>query len=148
MNKPQILILDDEPQIRKLLRINLESNGYRVLQAVNAKEGIALTASHLPDAVLLDIGLPDKSGHHVLMELREWYNKPIIILSVQDNENDIIRALDNGATDYLTKPFRTGELLARIRSADQKKPKHREQYHDKKWRTRDRFGFSKGNETR
>jgi two-component system, OmpR family, KDP operon response regulator KdpE len=67
--------------------------------------------------ILLDIGLPDKSGHEVLKELREWYNKPIIILSVQDNEVDIVSALDNGATDYLTKPFRTGELLARIRSA-------------------------------
>ena len=117
MNKAQILIIDDEPQIRKLLQINLESNEYRVLQAVNAKEGITLTASHLPDAVLLDIGLPDQSGHHVLRDLREWYNKPIIILSVQDNETDIIKALDNGATDYLTKPFRTGELLARVRSA-------------------------------
>ncbi len=117
MNKAQILIVDDEPQIRKLLQINLESNQYKVIQAINAKEGIALTASHLPDAILLDIGLPDKSGHQVLEELRDWYNKPIIILSVQDNELDIIKALDNGASDYLTKPFRTGELLARIRSA-------------------------------
>lgn len=117
MNKAQILIVDDEPQIRKLLQINLESNQYKVIQAVNAKEGITLTASHLPDAVLLDIGLPDKSGHQVLEELRDWYNKPIIILSVQDNEIDIIKALDNGASDYLTKPFRTGELLARLRSA-------------------------------
>ncbi len=117
MNKAQILIVDDEPQIRKLLQINLESNQYKVIQAINAKEGITLTASHLPDAILLDIGLPDKSGHQVLKELRDWYNKPIIVLSVQDNELDIIKALDNGASDYLTKPFRTGELLARIRSA-------------------------------
>lgn len=117
MDKAQILIIDDEPQIRKLLQINLESNGYTTLQAANAKEGTALSASHLPDAILLDIGLPDKSGHELLVELRDWYQKPIIILSVQDNEPDIIRALDNGASDYLTKPFRTGELLARIRSA-------------------------------
>lgn len=117
MDKAQLLIIDDEPQIRKLLQINLESNEYRVIQAVNAKEGMALAASHMPDAILLDIGLPDKSGHDLLVELRDWYHKPIIILSVQDNESDIVKALDNGATDYLTKPFRTGELLARIRSA-------------------------------
>lgn len=117
MDKTQILVIDDEPQIRKLLQINLESNDYRAIQAANAKEGMALAASHLPDTILLDIGLPDKSGHELLRELRDWYHKPIIILSVQDNELDIVKALDNGATDYLTKPFRTGELLARIRSA-------------------------------
>ncbi|WP_067028958.1 response regulator [Allomuricauda sp. CP2A] len=117
MDKVQLLIIDDEPQIRKLLQINLESNGYKILQAANAKEGTSLAASHLPDVILLDIGLPDKSGHDLLVELRDWYHKPIIVLSVQDNEPDIVKALDNGATDYLTKPFRTGELLARIRSA-------------------------------
>lgn len=117
MNKASILIIDDEPQIRKLLQINLESNDYKTIQATNGKEGIMLAASHSPDLILLDIGLPDKSGHEILKQLREWYNKPIIILSVQDNEADIISALDNGATDYLTKPFRAGELLARIRSA-------------------------------
>jgi two-component system KDP operon response regulator KdpE len=117
MSKSEILIIDDEPQIRKLLEISLESNGYKVLQAGNGKEGIILSASHQPDLILLDIGLPDKSGHDVLKELRAWYKKAIIILSVQDNEVDIIKALDNGATDYLTKPFRTGELLARIRSS-------------------------------
>ncbi|WP_111309382.1 response regulator [Confluentibacter sediminis] len=117
MNKAEILIIDDEPQIRKLLQINLESNGYKVVQASTGKEGLIVSASHPPDLILLDIGLPDKSGHQILKELREWYNKPIIILSVQDNEADIVSALDNGATDYLTKPFRTGELLARIRSA-------------------------------
>lgn len=117
MNKAEILIIDDEPQIRKLLQINLESNDYKVNQAGTGKEGLVLSASHPPDLILLDIGLPDKSGHQVLKELREWYNKPIIILSVQNNETDIVSALDNGATDYLTKPFRTGELLARIRSA-------------------------------
>lgn len=117
MNKAEILIIDDEPQIRKLLQINLESNNYKVIQASNGKEGITLAANHPPDLILLDIGLPDKSGHEILRELREWYNKPIIVLSVQDSERDIVLALDNGATDYLTKPFRTGELLARIRSA-------------------------------
>ncbi|MBK8518346.1 MAG: response regulator [Saprospiraceae bacterium] len=117
MNKAEILIIDDEPQIRKLLQINLESNDYKVVQASTGKEGMILAASHPPDLILLDIGLPDKNGHQILQELKEWYNKPIIILSVEDSESDIVAALDNGATDYLTKPFRTGELLARIRSA-------------------------------
>jgi two-component system KDP operon response regulator KdpE len=117
MNKAEILIIDDEPQIRKLLEINLESNDYKVWQAENAKEGILMAANHPPELILLDLGLPDKSGHEVLKELRTWYNKSIIILSVINNEKDIVKALDNGATDYLTKPFRNAELLARIRSA-------------------------------
>jgi two-component system, OmpR family, KDP operon response regulator KdpE len=117
MNKAEILIIDDEPQIRKLLEINLESNDYKVWQAENAKEGILMAANHPPELILLDLGLPDKSGHEVLKELRTWYNKSIIILSVISNEKDIVEALDNGATDYLTKPFRNAELLARIRSA-------------------------------
>jgi two-component system, OmpR family, KDP operon response regulator KdpE len=117
MNKAEILIIDDEPQIRKLLEITLESNGYKVLQAETGKEGVIQAASHPPELILLDIGLPDKSGHEILKELRQWYNKSIIVLSVQNNETDIVTALDNGATDYLSKPFRTAELLARIRSA-------------------------------
>lgn len=115
--KYEVLIIDDEPQIRRLLEIALESNGYKVLQAETGKEGIILAASYLPELILLDIGLPDKNGHELLKELRQWYNKAIIILSVQNSEPDIVMALDNGATDYLTKPFRTAELLARIRSA-------------------------------
>ncbi|MGB5006049.1 MAG: response regulator [Ferruginibacter sp.] len=117
MNNPNILVIDDEVQIRKLLQITLESNEYRVLQAATAKEGMIVAASHPPDLILLDLGLPDDNGHHVLQQLREWYTKPIIILSVQSSEEDIVKALDNGANDYLVKPFRTGELLARIRSA-------------------------------
>jgi len=117
MNKSEILIIDDEAPIRKLLEIVLESNGYKVWQAATAKEGIILAANHPPELILLDIGLPDLSGHQVLKELRTWYQRPVIILSVLDNEKDIVDALDNGATDYLTKPFRTAELLARIRSA-------------------------------
>jgi len=116
MNKGEILIIDDEPQIRKLLEINLESNGYKVQQAETGKEGVLLAANHPPDLILLDIGLPDKSGHEILKDLRIWYHKSIIILSVQNSEEDIVKALDNGATDYLTKPFRANELLARIRS--------------------------------
>lgn len=117
MNKQLILIIDDEPQIRKLLTINLESNSFRHIEAENGETGIKMTASHNPDLILLDLGLPDKNGQQVLTELRNWYTKPIIILSVQSDEEEIIKALDNGATDYLTKPFRTGELLARIRSS-------------------------------
>lgn len=117
MSNAVILIIDDEVQIRKLLQITLESNDYNVMQAATAKEGVIAAATHPPDLVLLDIGLPDVNGHDVLLQLRDWYTKPIIILSVQSNEEDIVRALDNGANDYLVKPFRTGELLARIRSA-------------------------------
>lgn len=117
MNKLEILIIDDEPQIRKLLEITLESNDYKIWQAETGKEGLIMAANHPPELILLDIGLPDKNGHEILKELRAWYNKSIIILSVQNSETDIVTALDNGATDYLTKPFRTAELLARIRSA-------------------------------
>jgi two-component system KDP operon response regulator KdpE len=117
MNKAEILVIDDEPQIRKLLEITLQSNGYSVKSAVTAKEGLIMAANHPPDLILLDLGLPDESGHVILQKLRKWYTDPVIILSVQKNEEDIITALDNGANDYLSKPFRTGELLARIRSA-------------------------------
>lgn len=116
MNKTEILIIDDEPQIRKLLEIALESNEYKVWQAADARNGLAMAANHPPELILLDLGLPDISGHEVLKQLRSWYNKAIIILSVQNSEQDIVQALDNGATDYLSKPFRTAELLARIRS--------------------------------
>lgn len=117
MSKAEILVIDDEPQIRKLLEIILESNEYKPRLASTGKEGIILAANHPPDLIILDLGLPDKSGHDILKELRAWFQKPIIILSVQQNEEDIVAALDHGATDYLTKPFRTGELLARIRSS-------------------------------
>lgn len=117
MNSAEILVIDDEAQIRKLLEITLSSNGYKVNEAATAKDGIITAANHPPDLIILDIGLPDESGHSVLKKLREWYNKPVIILSVQDDEESIVQALDAGANDYLIKPFRTGELLARIRSA-------------------------------
>ena len=117
MNNAEILVIDDEPQIRKLLKISLESNDYKVILAETGTEGLHLAAHHTPDLIILDLGLPDKNGHEILKELREWYDKSIIILSVQDEEIDIIKSLDNGATDYLTKPFRTGELLARIRAS-------------------------------
>lgn len=117
MNKAEILIIDDEAQIRKLLEITLESNNYSVNQAENAKSGLITAENHPPDMIILDLGLPDEDGQSVLQKLREWYTNPILILSVKNSEEDIITALDNGANDYLVKPFRTGELLARIRSA-------------------------------
>ena len=117
MSNGTILIIDDEAPIRKLLDITLQSNEYKVLQAATAKEGELATAMHQPDLVLLDLGLPDADGQNVLKLLRGWFTKPIIILSARHSETEIIKALDNGANDYLVKPFRTGELLARIRSA-------------------------------
>jgi two-component system, OmpR family, KDP operon response regulator KdpE len=117
MNSTSILIIDDEAQIRKLLTITLQSNDFKVSEAATGKEGLNLVANHPPDLILLDLGLPDESGHDVLKHLREWFSNPIIIISVQSSEEEIVKALDNGANDYLTKPFRTGELLARIRTA-------------------------------
>ena len=117
MNNGEILIIDDEAQIRKLLEITLQSHDYIIREAGTAKEGLHMAANHSPDLIILDLGLPDENGHSVLKKLREWYSKSIIILSVQSSEEDIVKALDNGANDYLVKPFRTGELLARIRSS-------------------------------
>ena len=117
MNKPEILIIDDEEQIRKLVEITLKTNNYNVTEAATAKEGIVMASNHPPDLIILDLGLPDKDGLAVLQEIRQWHTNPIIILSVQNSEEVIIQALDSGANDYLSKPFRTGELLARIRSA-------------------------------
>lgn len=117
MNNDAILIIDDEVQIRRLLEITLSSNGYRTLFASTAREGLTSAATHHPSLILLDLGLPDMDGTELLVKLREWYNRPIIVLSVRNSEEDIIAALDKGANDYLTKPFRSGELLARIRSA-------------------------------
>lgn len=126
MTKETILIIDDEPQIRKLLEINLETNGYKIVQAETAALGLSLAANHVPDLIILDIGLPDKTGLALLTELKAWYQHPIIMLSVVDQESAIVEALDHGASDYVTKPFRTNELLARIRSC-LKQNKHIEQ---------------------
>jgi len=112
-----ILIIDDEPQMCRLLGIALTANGYKTIEAGTGKDGMLMAVSHQPSLVLLDLGLPDMDGAVVLQELREWYHKPVIILSVRNAEEDIINALDLGANDYLTKPFRTGELLARIRAS-------------------------------
>ncbi len=110
-------MIDDEPQIRKLLSIVLESSDYKVLTATTGLDGISLAASRHPDLILLDLGLPDQSGLKVLEDLRQWFVNPIIIISVRNHEEEIISALDLGADDYITKPFRTGELLARTRTS-------------------------------
>jgi two-component system, OmpR family, KDP operon response regulator KdpE len=116
-NKYRVLIIDDEPQIRRLLRMALEANHFAVFEEENAKDGlVAVTMKH-PDAILLDIGLPDKDGIEALKQLREWSSVPVIILTVKDSEEIKVEALDHGADDYVTKPFNTAELLARIRVA-------------------------------
>ncbi len=112
-----ILIIDDEVQIRRLLEITLSSNGYKIFSASTGFEGIQKAVTHAPVLIILDLGLPDADGLEILRKLREWYQKSIIILSVRSSEDDIVKALDFGANDYLTKPFRTGELLARIRAS-------------------------------
>lgn len=115
--KPLVLVIDDELQIRRLLRVCLEANGFRMVEAANAAEGITVAAQQRPELVLLDLGLPDADGVTVLKRLREWSQVPVVVLSVRDREDDKIKALDNGADDFVTKPFGSGELLARVRVA-------------------------------
>lgn len=112
---PCVLVIDDEAQIRKFLDIGLRAEGYEVLLAANAAEGLALAATRSPDLVVLDIGLPDREGHDVLTELRQWSQVPVLMLSVRDSENEKVKALDAGANDYVTKPFGIQELMARLR---------------------------------
>lgn len=114
---PYILVIEDEPPIRRFLRAALTNEGYRIDEAATGDEGLRLAASHPPDLIILDLGLPDLDGQEVLHRLREWYSAPVIILSARDQEAQKIKALDNGADDYVTKPFGVGELLARMRSA-------------------------------
>ncbi|MFA5404838.1 MAG: response regulator [Ignavibacteria bacterium] len=110
-----ILIVDDEIQIRRLLKISLENSGYKVFEAENAKTGLQELVNSRPSLILLDLGLPDDDGLIVLKKIRGFSDVPIIILSVRNSEKDIIAALDSGADDYITKPFNTGELIARIK---------------------------------
>lgn len=110
-----ILVVDDEPQIRKFLRISLSAGGYKVLEAGTGEEGLAQAALGRPDLVVLDLGLPDKDGQDVLRELREWSQVPVLVLSVRASESEKVLALDSGANDYVTKPFGIQEFLARIR---------------------------------
>ena len=113
----RILVIDDEPQIVRPLTIALEASDYRVSATTSGQEALASAAERRHDLISLDLGLPDMSGVEVLKRLREWTQAPVIILSVQEGETEKIEALDNGADDYVTKPFNTGELLARVRSA-------------------------------
>jgi len=111
-----IVVIDDESQIRKILSITLEAEDYKVIEAAKGKDGIVAVANYHPQLVILDLGLPDQDGFSVLKEIRTWSNVPVIILSVKNSEDDIVRALDLGADDYITKPFNTSELHARIRA--------------------------------
>ena len=114
---PRILVVEDEPALRRFLVPTLTGQGYQVLTAATAAEGLALARSHHPDLVLLDLGLPDQDGMEVLRQLRLWSARPILILSARNQERDKVRALDGGADDYLAKPFGAAELLARLRVA-------------------------------
>ena len=117
MNRALILLVEDEPQMRRFLRVSLEGSGYRYLEAPTGQEGLSLAAQHKPDAILLDLGLPDMDGLDLVSRLREWSHIPVIVISARGQESDKVAALDAGADDYLTKPFGTRELLARIRVA-------------------------------
>lgn len=115
--KPVVLVIEDEPQMRKLVRITVASHGYRVVEASTGAEGLQQASAHTPDLVLLDLGLPDMDGLTVAKRLREWTAVPILVLSARGQEESKVLALDGGADDYLTKPFGAEELMARIRVA-------------------------------
>ena len=119
---PVILLIEDDPQIRRFLRASLVTQGYELIEAGTGREGLALAAAQVPEVVLLDLGLPDMEGLEVIKQLRAWSSVPIIILSARGQERDKVANLDAGADDYLTKPFGVGELLARIRVALRKSP--------------------------
>jgi two-component system, OmpR family, KDP operon response regulator KdpE len=114
---PKILVVEDEQEIRRFLRVSLVNHGYHFLEAVNGKDGIMQAASQQPDLIILDLGLPDMDGMQLIEEVRQWTSIPIVILSARGQEQEKIKALDAGADDYLTKPFSVGELLARLRVA-------------------------------
>ena len=111
----RVLVVDDEPQIRRFLKASLSAHGCEIAEAVDGQDAIRQCASWQPDVVILDLGLPDRDGIDILAEIREWSKVPIVVLSAREGEQDKIRALDAGATDYVTKPFGIGELLARLR---------------------------------
>ncbi|HAC67373.1 MAG TPA: DNA-binding response regulator, partial [Pseudomonas sp.] len=111
-----VLVIDDEPQIRKFLRISLAAQGYQISEAATGTDGLAQAALGQPDLVILDLGLPDRDGQEVLVELREWSTVPVLVLSVRADEREKVRALDAGANDYVTKPFGIQEFLARSRA--------------------------------
>lgn len=113
----QILLIEDEPQMRRFLRVTLQSHGYQLIEAASGQEGLMQATTGHPDVILLDLGLPDMDGIEFARRMREWSEIPIIVISAREQEADKVRALDAGADDYLTKPFGAGELLARIRVA-------------------------------
>lgn len=115
-SRSRVLIIDDEEQIRRFLRISLSSQGYQVIEAETAGKGLELAATHTPDVIVLDLGLPDADGKSVLSELRQWSTAPVMILSVRATESEKVAVLDAGANDYVTKPFGIQEFLARVRS--------------------------------
>ena len=115
--RPRIMIVDDEPQIRRFLRLGLESHGYAVLEAATADSALRAAVTAQPELVILDLGLPDREGFEVLGVLREWSRVPVLVLSVRSREDEKVRAFDMGADDYVVKPFGMAELLARIRAA-------------------------------
>jgi len=119
--KGTILLIEDEPQMRRFLRVTLQSHGYDLIESPSGQDGLAQATTRNPDVILLDLGLPDIDGLEVLLKIREWSQVPVIILSAREQEQDKIRALDAGADDYLTKPFGAGELVARIRVATRHK---------------------------
>jgi len=114
---PSILVIEDEPQIRRLIRLTLESSGFRVDQAANGEEGLARFSTDSPEAIVLDLGLPDTDGIEVLKAIRTRSTVPVLILTVRSGEQDVISCLNAGADDYLMKPFRRGELVARVKAA-------------------------------
>lgn len=114
---PYVLVIDDEPQIRKLLKVSLEAHGYQICEAATGQDGIHLAAMRRPEMAIVDLGLPDMDGKDVVLRIREWSQMPIIVLTVRDQEQGKIETLDAGADDYLTKPFSVGELMARMRVA-------------------------------
>jgi two-component system KDP operon response regulator KdpE len=114
---PLILVIEDEPQMRRFLRVSLANSGYQLIETENGEDGLSQAAARSPDLILLDLGLPDQDGVAVTARLREWSKAPIIVLSARGREEDKVTALDQGADDYLTKPFGMSELLARIRVA-------------------------------
>lgn len=117
VDSPRILVIEDEPQIRRFLRVSLLAQGYRLIESETGADGLVQAASHVPDLIILDLGLPDIDGMEVLQQVRGWSSVPVIILSARGQEKDKVHALDAGANDYLTKPFGVNELLARIRAA-------------------------------
>lgn len=119
---PRILVIDDEAPIRRFLKIALGSGGFEVLEAERGRQGVETAATAAPDAIVLDLGLPDMDGKAVIVAIREWSQTPILVLSVRDGEAEKIAALDAGADDYVTKPFATGELMARLRALLRKRP--------------------------